>query len=838
MKSKILGQLSAFATMAVVVSLIISPFAVLASDISEAEWIGTVRITNNGSATTNVSVNFSLATQPLINDGFVNVTLSNTAIRTGAGADVAYMPAPSGEDAWMVFVPSVASNSTVDDQLYTGGSIDMAAKLRYFPGAGGTTTPDSANLELGSNFTVELKGYVDTTAVGSNLTSKDDAFIIFVNATDTISADIVTNTSASDNVIADGAGFYTGLTIGGSSPAATNWESIDDPVATPDNDVTVVERLVIDEARDSYALAAWTPAFPVHQVNSVTVFFRTRFVRIGTAVVGTLPMVVKPFLRLNGTDQEGTDVQGTMTEAYQNFTEVIARPGGGGWTEADIADLQAGIILAERRISTTFEDSPRVTQLYIQINYVVAIRVQAQNVGIGEHTITVNASEKIFAPANVLKFDGSATSNVNAGAIHDAAAKLWVNLWFKLDSPFSSASATDQYLWSKRIDSPNSLAVALIQVSGQMNLRYTLASDVKINITSTQNSWNADQWYHFIASISSAEGVRLRIDNGTAVTDADTTAAPNGGNVVIGDLEDGFASGIVGTIANVVVGTDDLTIGEENDLFNNKFPTDANNLWYVDEGTGTNIIDYGLDGDDATADSATVWATETRPVKFAISIDSVAQDGFARNVSVTNNANNWSWVENDALPYVETSAITVNASQQLLYDFTDWLSIATVPDDAGGDNPGTATFRTTTTDADVSALLLSFLPVTEARAVDVSLSGVEDLWTDVPDDIDQLYTELQTNHLPGATFINQMLDHAGIPQSLFWFPTVFGAAVILGFIAYWLTRSLLIQSVVSGMILALASLMTGGGIVPFWTVIVFIIEAVAVMWVTRQRAVP
>lgn len=164
----------------IVVLFIAAP--VMASVITGATHLSTITITNVGTATTNVSVPFTLSTNNLINNGYIESDCDNTAIRF-AGADVAYMPAPGAGTDWCLFVPSVAvGNSTA--QLYTGGTVDMLAKLRYFPAAGGMAVTDHASLEPGNNFEIELSGFVDTTA-GANkyLVNKTSALNVWVSST-------------------------------------------------------------------------------------------------------------------------------------------------------------------------------------------------------------------------------------------------------------------------------------------------------------------------------------------------------------------------------------------------------------------------------------------------------------------------------------------------------------------------------------------------------------------------------------------------------------------------------------------------------------------------------
>ena len=218
----------------------------------------------------------------------------------------------------------------------------------------------------------------------------------------------------------------------------------------------------------------------------------------------------------------------------------------------------------------------------------------------------------LLAQEEAPHFTGVATSNMSAGAIHNAAAKLWQSVWFKLDTAFSAASSADNVLTGKRIDGSDFLISFLQASDGKLVWWLQTGGGTSFRIASTQTSWNAGQWYHVILSISSANGVRLIVDNGTAVTDADTTAAPNGGDVVYASQSDGGINGHVGIIANIVLGTDDLTTDEEEGLFNGVIPADANNIWLMDEGTGVTVADTGTDGNPGTLDAAVTWENHIR----------------------------------------------------------------------------------------------------------------------------------------------------------------------------------------------------------------------------------
>ncbi len=228
------------------------------------------------------------------------------------------------------------------------------------------------------------------------------------------------------------------------------------------------------------------------------------------------------------------------------------------------------------------------------------------------HTITRTAS-------GVLHFTGSATSNVNVGTIHDASAKLWVSIWFRLDSSFASGAPADMYIFGKQLDGTNRLRVWLESTDGKIICRLQLGGAVKFTIASGETSWNANQWYHIIFSIGQAmgggaasNGARLRVDNGTAQTDGNVDAAPNGGDFVIGDYDDpGAGNGFIGEIEEVVCGTDDLSDAEETGLYAGTLPGDETEYWPMDEGSGTGagaIKDQeGTADADGAIDSACTW---------------------------------------------------------------------------------------------------------------------------------------------------------------------------------------------------------------------------------------
>lgn len=146
------------------VLIIFGASAVLASDLSDAEYKGTITITNAGTATTNVSIPLEVDPDALIDNGYIMSDYTNTCIKSG-GADTAYMPPVSPSDIWVFFAASVPE-STSSAQFYMGGPTDMLGKIKYFPGIAGMVVIDVAGLEHGNNFQDDITGtYFDTSDI-------------------------------------------------------------------------------------------------------------------------------------------------------------------------------------------------------------------------------------------------------------------------------------------------------------------------------------------------------------------------------------------------------------------------------------------------------------------------------------------------------------------------------------------------------------------------------------------------------------------------------------------------------------------------------------------------
>jgi len=225
------------------------------------------------------------------------------------------------------------------------------------------------------------------------------------------------------------------------------------------------------------------------------------------------------------------------------------------------------------------------------------------------HPLTLTGAKK-GTTCDGVHFDGSTTSNINCGAIHNAAPKIWISLRFKLDQDWGVGDG-DLQLFGKRITDNDMIYLQLRSTGGDICARQVSGGVEVFNIMTVETGFNAGQWYHVLLSVSDTGGgtQRLILDGGTPVTDTQPAAnLPNGGDFVIGDLDDpGSGAGFKGTISDVFIGTDDLTTDEETNLYKGVPPADTVNSYLLDEGCGVTAYDRGSGGNNGTLDSSTTW---------------------------------------------------------------------------------------------------------------------------------------------------------------------------------------------------------------------------------------
>ncbi|MEA4878858.1 hypothetical protein SDC9_42708 [bioreactor metagenome] len=170
-----------------VMSVLIGPGTILASDITDAIYRADIQATNSSYTAMKVSAPFTWSVQSLLDGYYINSGFTNLALRDSNGQDIAFMP---GWDTnpWMFYINQISQNSVLNYSLYTGGETAMGGKLAYFPDTAGMTIADASSLELENSFEIEISGYFDTIGeVGASPVLKAGGLSITIDAEQQIS---------------------------------------------------------------------------------------------------------------------------------------------------------------------------------------------------------------------------------------------------------------------------------------------------------------------------------------------------------------------------------------------------------------------------------------------------------------------------------------------------------------------------------------------------------------------------------------------------------------------------------------------------------------------------
>jgi len=171
-------KLKGILVLVLLMALLASPIAVLASDVSGAKYYAHILVSNSGTATTN-----------LLNGGYLNTQAHNCVLQSRAGTDLPFMPAANSSYPWGIWVPAITANGYLTDILYTANS--TGGKIRYFPSDAGMKTTDDPSMELGDNFTITQSGWWDTNySVNKTAVYKEDAFRTWISGTGNITSGI------------------------------------------------------------------------------------------------------------------------------------------------------------------------------------------------------------------------------------------------------------------------------------------------------------------------------------------------------------------------------------------------------------------------------------------------------------------------------------------------------------------------------------------------------------------------------------------------------------------------------------------------------------------------
>jgi len=353
---------------------------VMASDITDAEYITGITVTNNSTSDASVvSGTLTLSTADMITAGMINATATDATVHRPGAVDTPFMPGYS-TNPWVIYVPTADKQTVQNYYLYSGGV--TGGLIRYFPADAGMTTSDDATIELGDNFTINISGYFDTdNNTDKNILFKDDAFAIYTSDTvsGNITATIIEASVATDiTLYPSAAGDDTN--IPSVTGAVTHWEAV-----STMNDATYVHHNTTTHYQDLYQVGnPDVTELSRGTINSVTVYFR-----MSGGAIGNNGHCV-PVFKIDGTSFNGTEV--VQAVGFADKSEVFANNPitAVAWTWDDIENMQLGEIIWHDFAAQIVS----VSEMYITVNYehMPLLSTSVLSITSGEYDMTVSAN--------------------------------------------------------------------------------------------------------------------------------------------------------------------------------------------------------------------------------------------------------------------------------------------------------------------------------------------------------------------------------------------------------------------------------------------------------------
>ena len=148
-----------------------------------------IQIFNNSTnAYTNIPILVTLNNTQLANLGYIDSDGLNTEIDEGSTAREYLVVG----DKLGIFIPSFYSYQTRIENYKLGYSPERSSFPIVMGVGGNVTVDDSASFELGGNFTIDVKGWIDTDSCsGKNIIYKEDAFKLWVSDIEEITVAIL-----------------------------------------------------------------------------------------------------------------------------------------------------------------------------------------------------------------------------------------------------------------------------------------------------------------------------------------------------------------------------------------------------------------------------------------------------------------------------------------------------------------------------------------------------------------------------------------------------------------------------------------------------------------------
>jgi len=735
-------------------SLLMTTGIVAALEISKAEYVATITISNNSTTASYVCVPYSLNTTALINNFGVNSSCNNTALINIAGAPTAYMPSTNSTNPWIAYVPSINANTQLNYKLYIGGSANMSGKLVYFPGDAGMTTANSTSLDLGDNFTIEQSGWINTdNATGKNLVYKKEAFRVFVSPT--VSEDITSSI------------FQWTSPTGGSG---TSWN----PVASAYDDDTA------SKAGYQIPSNAWSSVLTLTgpPVLSDTVRY---WVSVQNAIVNQIDLDVY--------------YNGGVHHVYEGALT------SGTWVTKDIGSLEMVTQVRIKLKNSSAEDIYFGYVHEVDFGDWSTVSVTAENVSSGDHKVEVaTIADEVIEVDENFEWGVDGDSLDTSGGTVTWAVTAEGTSRAEIDTAQQVSGTRSARLYRDGTNPPATYFTQSAIGDGQ-----AIAFRFRKDADSRLQAYHGNGTYRALIQVSATEDLQYADADGDYQT-IDTVLINTWYLLELRDID--WVAGTYDIYLDGARLADDVELNisaSHNDVINFMNYAGTSEIWIDDVQVKQ---DQGL----------------------TISIGGVQKDFTYFTGSIPVTADNWTFLQNGVMPYMEYQEITVDGvtKQHIEWEFND----TTFHDTTIYENNATPSFRTASPEyPGVSATVLSLLPFSEAKADISELGDAGQIVTDAPTQPTNLYDPGSTINIPGAAAVNAILGAGHVPLTMFWYPFAFVIIIGAGFLAYKIAPSLLIKAVVIGSAMGFCAVINIFG---FWVVIFFIMEAFAVVILSKH----
>lgn len=251
---------------------------------------------------------------------------------------------------------------------------------------------------------------------------------------------------------------------------------------------------------------------------------------------------------------------------------------------------------------------------------------------------------------------------------------------------------------------------------------------------------------------------------------------------------------------------------------------------------------YSADsGSSWTADSGNDSAYRLKtPMGMSVYIDGEFEGATGpTHIVVPDNDNDIVFFTDDVMPYVEYAEISVGGVQA---GYWSWEYGETFTDQSGNGNTATPSFRTASSDADVSASLVRFAPISTAKAPSYSVSSPSDFYSEnITTESEFTTSNITASGVPGESIIDDVADSSGTPSIWLW-GIIGGFTIALSGLAIsWMERqfgggggTLLLRF---GVVTVLIGLFVAFDIYDFWMMALFIMIALMPLVASRHSEI-